>query len=79
MAEGVRRRHVSGLVDEPSWRSVMDYRDPRLFHMPNYRHGMIHMVRTLALCWKRHDLPAFWAAIRPKLEALKGAARPVPR
>ena len=43
---------------EEGWRTIETYRDPRIFHMPNYRHGMVHMARTFAYYWHHRNLPA---------------------
>ena len=47
-------------LDKAGWKTVEDYKDPRIFSMPNYRVGMVHMIRTFVYIWHHHDLPAFW-------------------
>lgn len=51
-------------VTPEGWPSIEDYRDPRVFGMPNYSNGMVAIVRNFAYYWKRRDLPGFWARFK---------------
>mmetsp|Transcript_87988 Transcript_87988/g.204750 ORF Transcript_87988/g.204750 Transcript_87988/m.204750 type:complete len:92 (-) Transcript_87988:84-359(-) len=57
------------------WPSIRDYKDPRVFHMPNYTNGNIAMLRNFVWYWKYKDLPAFWKKWRKAHPAMAPKAK----
>eukprot|EP00415_Alexandrium_ostenfeldii_P004062 UN4062 len=49
-----------------AWPYIHDYKDPRVFHMPNYNNGMVAIVRNFAYYWKFKDLAGFWNGWKKK-------------
>merc|ERR1712187_454495 len=49
---------------EANWSTIKDYKDPRVYHMPNCNCGWVAMIRQFAAGWKGKDLPAWWAKWR---------------
>jgi len=65
------------------WKTIQDYKDPRVYNMPNCNCGWVAMLRQFAAAWKAKDLPAWWAKWRkencssptPEEKAAAAAAR----
>jgi len=61
------------------WADIKDYKDPRVFRMPNYSNGNLAMLRNFVAYWKGKDLPAFWKKWReanpPKAKKPKAKAK----
>ena len=51
---------------EEGWRTIETYRDPRIFHMPNYSNGTVAMCRNFAYYWHAKDLSSVWQAWKAK-------------
>jgi len=49
-----------------NWWSIKDYKDPRVYHMPNCNCGWVAMLRQFAHAWKAKDIPAWWLKFRTK-------------
>ena len=45
---------------EAGWKLITDYKDPRVFRMPNYTNGTVAMVRNFAYYWHTKDLGGVW-------------------
>jgi len=63
-----RQLELTGSPDmtREGWRSIRDYKDPRVFRLPNYNNGMCAIIRNFAYYWKCKDLPAFWEGWKTK-------------
>lgn len=53
-------------VTPDGWKTISDYRDPRIFRLPNYNNGMVAIIRNFAYYWKCKDLPSFWQRWKAK-------------
>jgi len=48
------------------WATIRDYKDPRVYHMPNCNCGWVAMLRQFTVAWKAKDIPAWWLQFRRK-------------
>jgi len=48
------------------WPTIKDYKDPRVYHMPNCNCGWVAMIRQFAAAWKAKDIPGWWQKFRAK-------------
>ena len=51
---------------EDGWKTIDDYKDPRIFHMPNYTNGTVAMCRNFACYWHSKDLGSVWQTWKAK-------------
>jgi hypothetical protein len=45
---------------QEGWKRIKSYKDPCIFHMPNYTNGTVAMCRNFAYYWHTKDLGGLW-------------------